>query len=108
MVKFVSPFNEASDPTNVFVTRSPLQNDRLSGEVRINFLEYDEPTRTIIAIGSDGRKRQCRIDNFEDTEVLRELTRKLQLAYDTNQLVQFVSAGGNSPDIWFYDIKHCQ
>ena len=108
MVKFVSPFNEAPDSTNVFVTRSPLEDDRLSGEVRINFLEYDEPTRTIVAIGTDGRKRQCRIDNFENTEVLRELTRKLQLAYDENQLVQFIAAGGNSPDIWFYDIRYCK
>ena len=89
----------------MFSTSNPLADDRISHPVRIIEIGYNETTRTIEAIGSDGRKRQCRIDRISNTEDLRQLTKELQAAYDNEEKIRFVAAGGNNPDIWFYKIQ---
>jgi len=89
----------------MFSTNNPFADDRASHAVKIIDLSFNELTRTIEATGSDGRKRQCRIDRITNTEDLRQLTRELQAAYDNDETIRFVAAGGNNPDIWFYKIQ---
>jgi hypothetical protein len=102
--KFTPKFTSLTKVDVIFSTNNPLGEDRVSQTVTLIELDYNETTRTIEATGSDKRKRQCRIDRIVDEEVLKALTKNLQKAYDDGDLIQFVAAGGNDPNVWFYDI----
>jgi len=102
--KFTPKFTSLTKIDVIFSTNNPLGEDRVSLPVTIVELDYNETTRTIEATGSDKRKRQCRIDRIVDVEVLKELTKDLQKAYDNSNTIQFVAAGGNDPNVWFYNI----
>ena len=104
MAKFVPSFNVASKAKTAFSTNNPLGEDRTSTAVQINNLTYNETTRSIEVNCSDRRVRQCRIDRFNDDKQIKELTKKLQQAFDSRALVKFVAAGANDPNVWFYNI----
>ena len=101
---FTPAFNVAKKIDTVFSTNNPLGEDRHSNPVQILDLSFNENTRSIEVQCSDRRTRQCRIDRFKDDKLVRDLSRKLQKAYDDKMLVQFVAAGGNDANVWFYNI----
>jgi len=101
---FKPTFKVANKATVVFSTNNPFGEDRKSLPVTVVELGFNEITRSIEATGSDGRKRQCRIDRITDEKVLRALTKHLQMAYDNATKIQFIAAGGNDPNVWFYNI----
>jgi len=102
---FTPAFTSIKKIDVIFSTNNPLGEDRLSAPVKIKDLEFNELTRSIEATGSDGYKRQCRIDRITHTETLKALTKDLQKAYDDETLVRFIAAGGNDPKVWFYNIE---
>ena len=101
---FTPKFTSINKIDVIFSTNNPLGEDRVSLPVTLIELGYNETTRTIEATGSDKRKRQCRIDRIVNVEVLKQLTKDLQKAYDNQDTIQFVAAGGNDPNVWFYNI----
>jgi hypothetical protein len=101
---FVPSFSVGPKANVKFSTNNPLGEDRKSQPVTLIELSYNENTRSIEATGSDGRKRQCRIDRITDTSDLEKLTKQLQKAYDKQARICFVAAGGNDPNVWFYTI----
>jgi len=101
---FTPKFTSLTKVDVLFSTNNPLGEDRISQAVVLKELTFNETTRSIEATGSDNRKRQCRIDRITDTEMLKTLTRDLQKAYDNGEVIQFVAAGGNDPNVWFYNI----
>lgn len=101
---FTPKFTSINKINVVFSTNNPLGEDRVSLPVTLKELTFNEITRSIEATGSDNRKRQCRIDRIVSTEVLKSLTKDLQKAYDNQETLQFVAAGGNDPNVWFYNI----
>jgi len=104
MAKFVPSFKVEPRAQVSFSTNNPFGRDRESVPVIIEVLAYNADIRTIEATGSDGRKRQCRIDRFSDDKLLKKLTSDLQAAYNTGTEVVFVAAGGNDPNVWFYNV----
>jgi len=102
--KFTPKFTSLTKVDVIFSTNNPLGEDRVSQTVTLIELDYNETTRTIEATGSDKRKRQCRIDRFMNDQLLRDLVDSLQNAYDNELEVVFVAAGGNDPNVWFYNI----
>ena len=102
--KFTPKFTSLTKIDVVFSTNNPLGEDRVSQTVVLKELTFNENTRSIEATGSDNRKRQCRIDRITNTDVLKQLTKDLQKAYDNQDTIQFVAAGGNDPNVWFYNI----
>jgi len=100
---FVPKFRTTS-PT-VFSTMNPTQADRVSNPVFIINLEYREDTNTIIAEGSDNRKRRCQLNRINIDGYAEKLCNALQRAYDYQFEVQFIAAGGNDPGVWFYNIQ---
>jgi len=101
---FTPKFTSVNKIDVIFSTNNPLGEDRTSAVVTLIELSFNETTRSIEATGSDNRKRQCRIDRITDTKVLKQLTKDLQTAYDTEAKIRFVAAGGNDPNVWFYNI----
>lgn len=101
---FTPKFTSINKIDVIFSTNNPLGADRVSLPVTIKELSFNETTRSIEATGSDNRKRQCRIDRIVDEAVLRQLTKDLQKSYDNQETIQFVAAGGNDPNVWFYNI----
>jgi hypothetical protein len=105
MSKAFTPAFKVADKANVkFSTNNPLGEDRKSLPVTIVQLSFNEITRSIEAIGSDNRKRQCRIDRITNEADLKALTKRLQTVYDKETRISFVAAGGNDPNVWFYTI----
>jgi hypothetical protein len=104
MAKFVPVFKSVKRAETKFSTNNPFGRDRESDVTQIRTLEFNEETRTIEVMCTDGRKRQCRIDRFNNDKLLQQLTQDLQVAYDTEADVVFVAAGGNDPNVWFYTI----
>jgi len=102
--KFTPKFTSLTKVDVAFSTNNPFGEDRISQTVVLKELTFNEITRSIEATGSDNRKRQCRIDRITDTEALKQLTKDLQKAYDNQDTIQFVAAGGNDPNVWFYNI----
>ena len=88
-----------------FVTNNPTGQDNESQPVQINELRFNETTRSIEAVCSDRRIRQCRIDRFPSDAPVKALEKALKKALDSRQLVTFIAAGANNPDTWFYNIK---
>ena len=101
---FVPSFKVASKINVAFSTNNPLGEDRKSLPVYIVELTFNETTRSIEATGSDGRKRQARIDRFNSEVDVKSLTKRLQSAYDKEVKVCFIAAGGNDCNVWFYNI----
>jgi beta-lactamase class A len=101
---FTPKFTSINKIDVIFSTNNPLGEDRFSNPVKIKELTFNETTRSIEATGSDGYKRQCRIDRITHTETLKQLTKDLQKCYDNETLVRFIAAGGNDPKVWFYNI----
>jgi hypothetical protein len=100
---FVPNFRTA--PVSVFSTMNPTQADRISNPVFIVNLEYNQATNTIIAEGSDNRKRRCQLNRITADGYAEKLCNALQRAYDYQFEVQFIAAGGNDPGVWFYNIQ---
>jgi hypothetical protein len=88
-----------------FSTNNPRGEDRMSDPVMIEKLAFNEVTRSIEVTCSDRRTRQCRIDRMRDDKMIKTLQKNLQTAFDKRMLVQFVAAGGNDPQVWFYTVK---
>jgi hypothetical protein len=88
-----------------FSTNNPRGEDRMSDPVMIENLSFNETTRSIEVLCSDRRVRQCRVDRFKDDAKVKAISKNLQTAFNKRILVQFVAAGGNDPQVWFYDIK---
>ena len=101
---FVPSFKVANKASVKFSTNNPLGEDRKSLPVQLVELSFNDVTRSIEATGSDGRKRQCRIDRIVDEKDLKALTKHLQTAYDKQTNICFVAAGGNDPNVWFYTV----
>ena len=101
---FTPSFKVAAKIEVAFSTNNPLGEDRKSLPVTIVELSFNETTRSIEATGSDNRKRQARIDRFNNEADVKSLTKRLQKAYDTQTKVCFIAAGGNDCNVWFYNI----
>lgn len=104
MAKFTPKFSVPGRVETKFSTNNPTGRDRESDVVQIVDLFFNQNTRSIEATGSDGRKRNCRIDRFSSDKDLKELSKNLQDAYNKELGVVFVAAGGNDPNVWFYNI----
>lgn len=96
-------FKFKAEKQSVFSTMNPLQADRISVPVIITLPEYNETSNTFIISCSDNRKRRCQLNRLADGYA-EKLFAKIQKAYDKCLEVQFLAAGGNDPDVWFYDI----
>jgi hypothetical protein len=91
-------------PVAQFRTRYQAE-DRVSASVKIVAMHFDEKLRQIRVIGSDTKIRKCNVDRLPSVEVGRELWKMLAKAGKEQKEVQFVAAGGFSPDVWFYTVK---
>ena len=78
--------------------------DRLSKPVKLVGLSYDKATKEIKAIGDDNKIRICKIARLANIEDGRQLWKDLVQYGNDGMTFQFVSAGGFSPDSWFYRI----
>lgn len=80
--------------------------DRISNSVTIQAMHFDENTRSIKVFGSDGNLRECRVERLPGgLEQGRQLWRQLQAHGKAGTDLQFVAAGGFSPDRWFYAVR---
>lgn len=79
--------------------------DRLSKPVKLIGLQYDKATKELKAVGDDNKIRVCKIDRLADIEDGRKLWADLVKYGKEGMSFQFVSAGGFSPDSWFYRIE---
>jgi hypothetical protein len=79
--------------------------DRLSDDVQLMAVHFDDKARCIRAMGSDGKLRQCNIDRLPSLDDARQLWKRLQTAGQAGVYVKFIAAGGFSPDRWFYTIE---
>lgn len=104
-MSFTPSFKTIARATTVFSTNNPFGEDRTSLPVTIVDLNFNEVTRSIEVTCSDKRKRQCRIDRLNSDKLVKSLTNALQKAYSNQTPVQFIAAGGNDPQVWFYTIK---
>lgn len=86
-----------------FTTNNPTMLDNTSDPVTIIELKFNEITRSIEAVCSDRRMRQCRIDRLADDKMVKALTKTLQVALNTKATVRFIAAGGASANTWFYN-----
>lgn len=91
-------------PVKVFNT-SRTGKDRMSSPVQVEYMHYDEVTKSIKVVGSDGNLRECRTERLPSLEHGRVLWKKLAQAGKNKTSIQFVAAGGFSPDKWFYDFE---
>ena len=79
--------------------------DRVSAPVKIEAMHYDEATKSIKVFCSDGNLRECRVARLPTVEHGRALWRKLAKMGRDKQEVNFIAAGGFSPDKWFYNAE---
>lgn len=79
---------------------------RLSDPMQIVAVHYDELTREIRVVGEDANVRVCKIERLKGgLDQARKLWVDLIEAKNSTREIQFMAAGGFSPDKWFYDIK---
>jgi hypothetical protein len=104
---YTPSFNVPSKAQVKFSTNNPLGEDRKSNPVIITRLAFNEITRSIEVTCSDNRVRQCRIDRLQDDKLIKSLEKSLKTAMAKRAIIQFVAAGANNPDIWFYDLEVC-
>lgn len=79
--------------------------DRFSKPVKLVGLSYDKATKEIKAVGSDNKIRVCKVARLESVEMGRQLWKDLVQYGNDGMTFQFCSAGGFSPDSWFYKIE---
>jgi len=79
--------------------------DRKSEPVLMMDARFDEATNTINVYCADGKMRTCRLDRLPSLEHGRALWASIQKAGKAKKPVQFVAAGGFTPDRWFYAIE---
>ena len=79
--------------------------DRLSKPVKLVGLSYDKATKEIKAVGDDSKIRVCKVARLANIEDGRQLWADLVKYGNEGQTFQFCSAGGFSPDTWFYRIE---
>ena len=103
MTMNASPAVEAPVQTG-FRTRYNT-SDKLSAVTTVAGVSFNETTREILALGEDGRVRRCKIDRMPSLQDARNLWQQLVIAHNNDRPVQFVAAGGFSPDSWFYALK---
>ncbi len=97
------PFERPSAKTPFETTRvGPV---RKSDVVTPKGLAFEDAWREIRVLSSDGKMRRCKIDRLEDEAARRHLWTLLSKAVRNEANVRFKSAGGFSPDMWFYDIE---
>lgn len=97
--------------TAAFLTNNPATPDVVSLPVVITDITVDEARGAILVKCSDRneqgtyRVRTCLYGRLNSEKMVRSLQKLLQAAYDQQVPIQFVAAGGNSADKWFYTIK---
>lgn len=101
-VNFVTQEKPAEKPVAFVTTR--IGKDRVSEPVQITAMHYDEQTKSIKAMCSDGKLRECRTERLPSIEHGRELWKMLAKKGKAQEPVKFVAAGGFSPDKWFYSV----
>jgi hypothetical protein len=105
IMSYTPVFKTIARATSVFSTNNPAGVDRESLPVTIVDLTFNEVTRSIEVTCSDKRKRQCRIDRLNSDKLVKSLQMSLQKAYTMQTPIQFIAAGGNDPQVWFYTVK---
>jgi hypothetical protein len=65
----------------------------------------DDLTREIRIYDESSRIHRCKVDRLPSTEAARALWKKLVEAQKKEQEIRFLAAGGNNPELWFYDIE---
>jgi hypothetical protein len=101
---FSFPVSMTGPSTTTRFTTKRTGIDRTSAPVTISAIHYDEANKAIRVFGSDGNLRTCLVSRLASIEDGRALWTRLQSAGKAHTEVQFVAAGGFSPDRWFYDI----
>lgn len=86
-------------------TTSRKGSDRKSAHVVMQDARFDEATQSINVYCDDGKLRSCRLDRLPNLEAGRALWSAIQKAGKAQTPVQFVAAGGFTPDRWFYAIS---
>lgn len=95
---------KAVTPQQVFSVTNTKAAVRYSEAMQIVALHYDEASREIRCVGEDGNVRTCKIARM-DINAARELWVNLKEIKNSSSEIQFMAAGGFSPDKWFYDVK---
>jgi hypothetical protein len=88
-----------------FMTARANRADKKSDPVVMLNAHYNEETESISVFCSDGKLRECRINRLPSKEEAAKLWTTIQKMGKVKTEVQFVSAGGFSPDRWFYGVE---
>jgi len=88
------PVGLSSTTPVAFVTATPAAATKYSAPVTIVTCHYNETTREIKAVGSDGNVRVCKIDRLESIEHARQLWTLLKGVHMAGMEIMFASAGG--------------
>ena len=86
-----------------FRVRTANLPDRMSEVVKINAMHFDKSTREIRVFCDDGRTRKCKVDRLPSLDAGRTLWKYLEKVGTEQSETRFISAGGFSPDVWFYN-----
>jgi hypothetical protein len=106
-----TPKFDTKTSTSKFLTNSPAEADRESLPVTIAQPMVDAARGAFVIKCSDrdnsgrNRVRTCLYHRLPSEAAIKALEKKLQSAFDKGTPVTFVAAGGNSPDVWFYNVK---
>lgn len=77
----------------------------VSDETRIQKFYYHKASETIIVFDTEGRKRLCRVKNFDNVNDARELWKDIKAAFLLGDTVRFIARGNNSANDWFFQIE---
>jgi hypothetical protein len=94
-----------SIPTTKPFNTTRTGQDRVSAPVKIDAMHFDKVTNSIKVFCSDGNLRECRVSRLTSLDAGRQLWKQLQEIGKAEKEVQFVAAGGFSPDKWFYTVQ---
>jgi hypothetical protein len=103
-VNYVMNITATKSEPKAFDTRR-TGKDRVSSEVTIEAMHFDDATRSIKVFCSDGNLRECRVQRLPSLEHGRTLWKRLQEIGKEKKSISFVAAGGFSPDKWFYTVE---
>jgi len=92
-----------SAPVIAFTTKRVVA-DRKSIVTTIKAMHFDQETRSIKVFCADGFTRECKVDRLASLEAGRALWEQMSKACKEETAMQFVAAGGFSPDKWFYTV----
>lgn len=87
-----------------FISNNPTEADRVSLPVVISDLKVDAVRGAILVRCSDQRTRTCLYSRLTNEKMIKSLEKSLQNAYDKGTPLQFVAAGGNDTNQWFYKV----